>query len=129
MEFNNSPVIFVVEDNLIYQLLIAKQLESLNGTLHFYTTGEACLRDLDRNPCLIILDYNLDGQLSGLDTLKQLRQHLPEVHAIVFSNQADVHTHENLLHYGAFDFLEKCDHSFKTLQQMVLRFLKIPSLA
>ena len=39
MELNQQPVIFVVEDNLIYQSLIAKELETLSENIHFYTTG------------------------------------------------------------------------------------------
>ncbi len=41
MELTNQPVIFVVEDNIIYQGLIAKELESLRSYLHFYTNGES----------------------------------------------------------------------------------------
>lgn len=41
MEFNQEPVIFVVEDNLMYQSLIAKELESVSRNIHFYTNGEA----------------------------------------------------------------------------------------
>ena len=39
MQLRQQPVIFVVEDNVIYQSLIAKELESLSSNIHFYTTG------------------------------------------------------------------------------------------
>ena len=67
MKWKNEPRIFVVEDNLIYQQLIAKVLESISLDICFYTTGEACLEDLVRNPDVIILDYQLDGQIDGLE--------------------------------------------------------------
>ena len=67
MELIEQPVIFVVEDNLIYQNLIAKELESISQNIHFYTTGEACVSELDKQPSVIVLDYNLDGQMNGLD--------------------------------------------------------------
>jgi len=69
MEFSQQPVIFVVEDNLIYQNLIAKELESVSRNIHFYTNGESCLEELDKGPSVIVMDYNLDGKLNGLDTL------------------------------------------------------------
>jgi len=73
MELNQEPVIFVVEDNLIYQNLIAKELESVSKNIHFYTNGESCLDELDKGPSVIVMDYNLDGKMNGLDTLQRVR--------------------------------------------------------
>ena len=87
MELNQQPVIFVVEDNLIYQSLIAKELESIGGDIHFYTNGEACLNELDKKPSVIVMDYNLEGEMNGLDTLQQVRNTNPDVYVILFSSQ------------------------------------------
>jgi CheY-like chemotaxis protein len=119
MEFNQEPVIFVVEDNLIYQNLIAKELESLSGKIYFYTNGESCLDELDKCPSIIVMDYNLDGKLNGLDTLQQVRAIHPDVYIILFSSQKGLNTKEVLLQYGSFDFLEKNSLSLRTLHQMV----------
>lgn len=119
MELNQQPVIFVVEDNLMYQNLIAKELESLGGDLHFYTTGEACLADLDKQPSVIVMDYNLEGAMTGLDTLQRVRHTHPDVYVILFSSQQGLNTKEVLLQYGSFDFLEKNSLSLRTLRQMV----------
>jgi two-component system OmpR family response regulator len=117
-----QPTIFVVEDNLIYQHLIAKELESLSGNIHFYTSGENCLEELDKKPSVIVLDYELDGHINGLDTLLQVRSKNPDVYVILFSNQTQLNTQENLSHYGSFVFLEKNDHSsFGQLKQMIGR--------
>ena len=119
MELNQQPVIFVVEDNLMYQNLIAKELESIGGNLHFYTTGEACLVDLDMKPSVIVMDYNLEGEMTGLDTLQKVRNTHPDVYVILFSSQQGLNTKEVLLQYGSFDFLEKNSLSLRTLRQMV----------
>ena len=119
MELNQQPVIFVVEDNLIYQNLIAKELESVSGNIHFYTNGEACLEDLDKKPSVIVMDYNLDGKMNGLDTLQRVRDTNPEVYVILFSSQKGLNTKEIFLQYGSFDFLEKNSLSLRTLRQMV----------
>ena len=118
MEFN-QPVIFVVEDNLIYQSLIAKELESVSNNIHFYTNGEACVDDLDKQPSVIVLDYNLDGEMNGLDTLQRVRDVNPNVYVILFSSQKGLNTKEVFLQYGAFDFLEKNSLSLRTLHHMV----------
>jgi two-component system OmpR family response regulator len=114
------PTIFVVEDNLIYQQLIARELESLNPDIHFYTMGESCLEELDKNPSVIILDYNLDGKINGLDTLQKIRNTRPDIQVILFSSQKELNTKENVREYGAFDFLEKNFHAFRLLKQMIV---------
>ena len=120
MEFNRQPVIFVVEDNVIYQSLIAKELESLSTNIHFYTNGESCITDLDeKRPTVIVLDYNLDGVMNGLDTLQRVRDIDPDVYVILFSSQKGLNTKEVFLQYGTFDFLEKNSLSLRTLRQMV----------
>ncbi|MHA4810470.1 response regulator [Flavitalea flava] len=119
MELAHQPVIFVVEDNLIYQSLIAKELESVSNEIHFYTNGESCLDELDKNPAVIVLDYNLDGEMNGLDTLQKVRNINPDVYVILFSSQKGLNTKEILLQYGSFDFLEKNSLSLRTLRQMV----------
>ena len=119
MELSQQPVIFVVEDNVIYQSLIAKELESISSNIHFYTTGESCVSELDKHPAVIVLDYNLDGQMNGLDTLQRVRDFDPSVYVILFSSQKGLNTKEVFLQYGSFDFLEKNSLSLRTLRQMV----------
>ena len=119
MEFNQQPVIFVVEDNVIYQSLIAKELESLSNNIHFYTNGESCISELYKQPTVIVLDYNLDGKMNGLDTLQRVRDVNPDVYVILFSSQKGLNTKEIFLQYGMFDFLEKNSLSLRTLRQMV----------
>ena len=119
MELPQQPVIFVVEDNLIYQNLIAKELESVSRNIHFYTNGEACVDDLSKMPTVIVLDYNLDGEMNGLDTLQRVRDINPDVYVILFSSQKGLNTKEIFLQYGSFDFLEKNSLSLRTLRNMV----------
>jgi two-component system OmpR family response regulator len=119
MELKQQPVIFVVEDNVIYQGLIAKELETLSNNIHFYTNGESCISELDKHPTVIVLDYNLDGKMNGLDTLQRVRDVDPNVYVIIFSSQKGLATKEVFLQYGSFDFLEKNSLSLRTLRNMV----------
>jgi two-component system, OmpR family, response regulator len=119
MELSQTPVIFVVEDNVIYQSLIAKELETISNNIHFYTNGESCISELDKRPNVIVLDYNLDGKMNGLDTLQRVRDIDPDIYVILFSSQKGLNTKEVFLQYGAFDFLEKNSLSLRTLRQMV----------
>ncbi|HEY4155727.1 MAG TPA: response regulator [Puia sp.] len=114
-----SPGIFIVEDNLLNQQLIARELEAFGGRIFFYTAGEACLADLGRHPSIVVLDYNLDGKINGLETLEEIRKFDPAIFVVLFSSQQEVHSTENLERYGSFDFLEKREQSFSLLKQLV----------
>jgi two-component system OmpR family response regulator len=119
MHLQSSSGIFIVEDNLLYQQLIARELESFGGQLFFYTTGEHCVANLNRKPSVIVLDYNLDGELNGLETLEEIRKFDPSIFVVLFSSQKEVYSCENQQRYGSFDFLEKKDHSFSLLKQLL----------
>lgn len=119
MHLQASSGIFIVEDNLLYQQLIARELEDFGGPLFFYTTGEHCLANICRKPSIVVLDYNLDGEINGLETLEEIRKFDPSIFVILFSSQKDVHSNENQRRYGSFDFLEKKEQSFTLLKQLL----------
>jgi two-component system OmpR family response regulator len=111
--------IFIVEDNLLYQQLIARELEDFGGPIFFYTTGEHCLANIHRKPSIVVLDYNLDGEINGLETLEEIRKYDPSIFVILFSSQKEVCSNENQQRYGSFDFLEKKEQSFSLLKQLL----------
>jgi CheY-like chemotaxis protein len=119
MHLQASSGIFIVEDNLLYQQLIARELESFGGQLFFYTTGEHCLANLCRKPSIVVLDYNLDGEINGLETMEEIRKFDPSIFVVLFSNQKEVYSCENQQRYGSFDFLEKKEQSFSLLKQLL----------
>ncbi len=119
MHLQISSGIFIVEDNLLYQQLIARELEDFGGPLFFYTTGEHCLANIHRRPSIVVLDYNLDGEINGLETLEEIRKFDPSIFVILFSSQKEVYSNENQRRYGSFDFLEKKEQSFTLLKQLL----------
>jgi two-component system OmpR family response regulator len=119
MHLRVSSGIFIVEDNLLNQQLIARELESFGGPLFFYTTGEHCIANLCRRPSIVVLDYNLDGEINGLETLEEIRKFDPAIFVVLFSSQKEVYSSENQRRYGSFDFVEKKDCSFSLLKQLL----------
>ena len=128
MHLQSSSGIFIVEDNLLYQQLIARELENFGGSLFFFTTGEHCIANLCRRPSIVILDYNLDGEINGLETLEEIRKFDPSILVILFSNQKEVFSHENQRRYGSFDFLEKKEQSFSMLKTLLQAKIKVESI-
>jgi two-component system, OmpR family, response regulator len=119
MQLQSKSGIFIVEDNLLYQQLIARELESFGGQLFFYTTGEHCIANLCRRPSIVVLDYNLDGEINGLETLEEIRKFDPSIFVLLFSSQKEVYSHENRRRFGSFDFLEKNNQSFSMLKTLL----------
>jgi CheY-like chemotaxis protein len=127
MKHSAEPRIFIVEDNPIYQQLIAKELESMGGQIHFFTKGEECLKELDLHPAIVVLDYNLEGEMNGLETLEAIRKKDESIFVILFSSQKSVYSRQNIDRYGSFAFLEKKNKSFAKLKQTIQHgYLSIP---
>jgi two-component system, OmpR family, response regulator len=127
MHLQESPGIFIVEDNLLYQQLIARELKSFGHEFYFYTKGEHCIANLDKRPSIVVLDYNLDGEINGLETLEEIRKFDPSIFVVLFSSQKEVQSNENQKRYGSFDFLEKKAHSFVLLKQLLQAKIKMHS--
>ena len=120
----NKLTLYVIEDTFIYQQLIGRLLKPVHADTLYFTSGEKALDRLPSSaPDLVILDYNLDGTMTGLDTLKWIRQYYPAVYVILFSTRTDINTHENLRLYGAFDFVEKNGDGFRILQHKISQAL------
>ena len=69
MKSAKSPLIFIVEDNSVYNKLIVNHLRThkLIRT-ESYLSGEECLQNINHKPDIIIQDYLLEG-INGLDVL------------------------------------------------------------
>jgi len=121
MKQQKDLCIIIVEDNLFYQHLIAKQLEPVSSAIHFFSSGEECVANIDGyRPDIIVLDNSLAGVMNGLETLKLLRVTEPAIHVILFSSEPGLNTTENLSHYGVFEYLEKNSAGFKKLKDRIL---------
>ena len=120
MNYEKKLMIFVVEDNPIYQQLIARQLEPLTYSLHLFSSGEDCIAKLkSAAPDMIVMDNSLDGELSGLQTVKRIRETNGELYVLVFSTEPDLDSTENLRFYGNFDYVEKKETAFALLRDKV----------
>ena len=120
MNYEKKLMIFVVEDNPIYQQLIARQLEPLTYSLHLFSSGEDCIAKLkSAAPDMIVMDNSLDGELSGLQTVRRIRETNGELYVLVFSTEPDLDSADNLRLYGNFDYVEKKETAFALLRDKV----------
>lgn len=115
--------VFVVEDDEAWAATLEGKLNK-KFKVSTFASGEAALDQLNaKKPALIILDYHLEGQLTGLDTLKKIKQQQPDTLVIMFSAQDDVQTALDILNNGAFDYIVKGENAVNRLR-IILRNLE-----
>lgn len=114
MQKAKNPLIFVVEDSLVYKDLIVGYLQSKKyQNIKTFKNGEECLKMLDLKPDLIVLDYSFEG-ISGLELMKKVKEDHPEIDFIFLSAQNDVEVAVKIMRMGAADYIiknEKAPHN------------------
>ena len=109
MQKTKNPLIFLIENSVVYKDLIAGYLKSKNFTnLKIYNSGEECMKDLHLKPDLVILDYSAEGK-TGLDLMVQIKKDNPLTDFIFLSAQNDVEVAVLIMKIGAADYIVKND--------------------
>ena len=125
MPDSNDLLIFVVEDNRVYNKLITSYLKTnkFSNVMSFYS-GEDTINNLYRNPDIIIQDFLLDG-MNGIEVLKKAKEQNPNIEFIFLSGQDNIDVAINTMKYGAYDYIVKDQMALK---KMVNKINKIQSV-
>jgi DNA-binding NtrC family response regulator len=125
MQDSNNSLIFVVEDNRVYNKLIVSYLKAnkFTNVMPFYS-GEDTINNLYRNPDIIIQDFLLDG-MNGIDVLKKAKEQNQDIEFIFLSGQDNIDVAINTMKYGAYDYIVKDQMALK---KMVNKINKIQSV-
>ena len=117
MKTNKKIKIFLVDDDALF--LKKSEIEFLNhGDFEIYTyaTGELCLKSIDKNPDIIILDYHLDGiqkgAMNGIDTLDKIKAINDKIPVIMLSSQDKIDIAIKCMHHEAYDYVAKSESAF-----------------
>ncbi|HRY99642.1 MAG TPA: response regulator [Bacteroidales bacterium] len=121
-------VIYCVDDDPMFQRLLALALQEDHPGLRFFAAGEPFLEQLSKggNPDLVVLDYHL-GSMNGLDILRYLRAVHPEIRVIVLSAQEDIEVAVNALKAGAFDYIVKDARALGNLKRSICQLEEVDS--
>ena len=123
MENQKYPLIFIVEDNSVYNKIIVNHLRShkLVRTESFLS-GEECLKNLYRKPDIIIQDYILDG-INGIDVLKATKKKYPDTEFVFLSGQDNIEVAINSMKFGAFDYIVKDQNALVKLTDKINKIM------
>ena len=110
-----KDVIFIVEDNPTWAATLKARLSKRFNVMTF-ASGEEALKNLNAKPKIVILDYHLEGQLTGADVLHEIKKKLPDTYVIVLSAQKDIKTALEILKSGAYDYIIKGETAVNRLK-------------
>ena len=86
-----QKLIFVVDDDPFINMLVVKRFTSEGYRLEAFDYGEDCLRAINKNPDLIILDYYFDNNdrkvMNGMEVFDKIKELKPETLVIMLSGQ------------------------------------------
>jgi len=104
---SESFSIFVVEDDEFYSEVLEYHLSlTPDVTVTKFTNAKEFLKNLDKNPDAITLDYSLPD-MSGEEVLRKIKEYNSEIPVVMVSGQEDIKTAITLLKDGAYDYIVK----------------------
>lgn len=125
MKTKNSLLIYVVEDNKIYNRLVCEYLKKQNYTnVKSFLSGKECIKEVlkGEHPDIVIQDYHL-GDSTGIDVLKNVKKHSKKSDFIFLTANESMEVAVNTIKYGAYDYIVK-DNDL-ALKKVVFKMEKI----
>lgn len=119
MQNTKNPLIFVVEDNHIYKDLVVSYLKTHRYTnVESYLTGEEALKNMHKNPDVVIQDYLLDG-MTGIEVLIKAKKIAPNVEFIFLSGNDNIDIAINSMKYGASNYIVKDQNALPKMVEKI----------
>ena len=99
--------VFIVEDDEWYLKMLEYHIK-MNPDNHVesFTTGRELIKNLNKRPNLITLDYSL-GDEKAEDIIQKVKDFDPDIPIVIVSGQEDVTTAVNILRVGVYDYIVK----------------------
>ncbi len=104
-----DKLVFVIDDDPIYLKFMQNHFNLLGGfRTETYTTGEAALENLSKNPFLIILDHNFqESEKDGIYYLKEIKKKNSKVPVVYITSDTSMELPKRANQQGARGFIIK----------------------
>lgn len=128
MQKRTEPLIFIVEDNPVYNKLVVNYLHSKKfNRVESFLSGEECMKRIGEKPDIIIQDYLLEG-MDGIEVLKATKKIHPHTEFIFLSGQDSVDVAINTMKLGAFDYIVKDQMALKKMVDKISKIIAMQRL-
>ena len=125
MQNTRNPLIFFVEDSIVYKDLIVGYLQSKKiNNIRVCKDAAECIKHLDLKPDIIILDSTI-GELSGLELMQKVKKEYPAIDFIFLSAQNKIPVAIKVMKLGAADYIIKNEQAPFRLVKSIEQLLKI----
>jgi FixJ family two-component response regulator len=125
MQKTKNPLIFLVEDSLVYKDLIVGYLQSKKfKNLQVFKNGEECLNAIHQNPDIIILDNSYEG-ISGIELMQKVKAENSLIDFIFLSGQSEIPIAIKIMKLGAADYIIKNEQAPFRLVRSIEQLLKV----
>ena len=124
MEYSKPKKIFIVDDDpMLTEALRDYLTRIVKHDIHCYATGEECLKELEQNPDVIILDYHLDtvqkDAANGMKILQTVKKNYPQIEIIMLSSQESYVVAMQTIQKGAEQYVIKDKDAFEKIAQLI----------
>ncbi|HSO85261.1 MAG TPA: response regulator [Draconibacterium sp.] len=109
MDTKKSLLIYVVEDNQVYNRMVCEYLKKQNYTnIKSFLSGSECIKTVmnGENPDIVIQDYFLDD-LNGIDVLKAIKAKSKNTEFIFLTSNENIEVAIDCIAYGVYDYIIK----------------------
>lgn len=109
---SKERLIFIVDDDPVINKLVTKRFSSEKYRVEAFESGEECIRAMNRNPDLVILDYlfmdtNNQKALNGMEIFDRIKKIKPDLPVIMLSGQEKGEIVLELARKGIDDYIIK----------------------
>jgi two-component system OmpR family response regulator len=116
--------VFLVDDDALYLKSLEIEFHQIGSfDIETYPTGEECIKNLNHDPAIIILDYHLDGieksAMNGIETLDKIKASFPDLPVIMLSSQDKIEVAIDCMHHKAFDYVVKSETAFLRIEKAI----------
>jgi two-component system, NtrC family, sensor kinase len=100
--------VLVIEDDPGFRYALRESLGSAGFRVHAVATGAEALQVLDAGDVdVVVTDVRLPHGMSGVDVLRAVKEHAPDVEVVIMSGYGDFELAVEVLRAGASDFVRK----------------------
>jgi CheY-like chemotaxis protein len=108
---SNQKLIFIVDDDPFINMLVVKRFTNVGYKLEAFESGEECIKALNKNPDLIILDYLFVSKeqtfMNGMEVFDKIKAQQPTIPVIMLSGQENGEIVLALARKGIVDYIIK----------------------
>lgn len=123
-------LIYVVEDNKIYNHLVTEYLKKKNfNNVRSFFSGNDCISAIEKgeNPDIVVQDYHMEG-LNGIDVLKKVKKLSPESEFVFLTANESIEVAVNVIKFGAYDYVVKDEVALDKVTDKIKKIIKLKKL-